>query len=466
MNRLNIHHVLLLSAMSFVPGAVVAASCDSSRGYVGMEGAGSRTGDSLWGADEPAFRNNNQFTVYASGTGNCALSDELSLKAQASAVYTAQSSVPGILEDRKNQGQALFNQASATWQPSNNVFVDIGKLIKSSGFLFSSSPLDLLHNVNGNRRSVHVNALGDRWRNFYTEGALGGAWSLFNTHGTVEATVMPRLVSNPHRQNSASDWSMLERTNSTDRYLLSYASSGLESFNPTVSLLLGQQKTLALGTSGNISDSWVFNLEGSVSQGKTWRHLDTEAAYTTRNYQTVTTPFSTPDRGVSADIGAGLRYTNQDQTEYGIEYYGQSQGYSRGEWNALFETVSFVNGGYRNPLLPGTGLPAVQAGYQQYSSMMAAEIDNVGRSGHLQGKHYLTLYTSSNKNELKRIDWRVSGVMNLVDQSTMLNLHLNTHVTDQVEVYTGAGLSFGSQRSEFGTFGEKGNYYAGIRVLW
>ncbi len=90
----------------------------------------------------------------------------------------------------------------------------------------------------------------------------------------------------------------------------------------------------------------------------------------------------------------------------------------------------------------------IRNGYQQYSRMMAAETDNVGRGGDLLGKHYLTLYTRTNKEQVGSIDWSVSGMVNLVDGSNVLNLHLSTPLKNNIEAYTGVAASFGSKESE------------------
>ncbi|MFI8416332.1 hypothetical protein ACQKDS_08265 [Serratia sp. NPDC078593] len=443
-----------------------AAECLMQRGYAGIEGIASHTTHSLWTFDDPAFRNNRVANLYTSVVGRCTLTDSLSIKAQASGEYAFQAHQPGTLEDKQNQGLAILNEMVVSWAARDNLYVDLGKLRKTSGYLFSVAPLDLLRNTSGNMRSVRVYGLGDSWRNLYDEGAFGISSTLYRDEGTYTLAALPRLKRNDKRREAASEWDALLRTNSSDRYYASYTSTGLNKFNPTISLLAGSQKTLALGTSGNLTDRLILSVEGSVSQGETWRHLDSDAARAMRNFDYRSEPYRTHSQGVEGDIGVGLRYTTDDQTEFGAEYYGQSQGYSRSEWRNNFDTIKFVNGGYTSLLPPMFITPALRDGYQQYSRMMAAEMDNVGRAGHLSGKHYLTLYTRTNKEQVGRIDWSVSGMANLVDHSTVLNLHLSTPLKHNIEVYTGVAASFGSKESEFGTFGEKGNLYAGMRISW
>ncbi|WP_058911398.1 hypothetical protein [Entomohabitans teleogrylli] len=454
----------IIALTSGYPGAQ-AAECQVLRGFAGAEGVGSFVSGSLWRFDTPAFRNNAMVNGYLSLVGRCSLGDTLSIKTQGNAAYTLQGRRPGALEDRQNQGVWLLNDLVASWQARENLYVDAGKIRKNSGYLFSSAPLDLLNNPLGNLRSARVFAQGDRWRNFYDEGAWGLDTTLYRTAGAFSLTAMPRLRRNNQWFRSAAQWDALRRTNHSDRYLASYTASGLNDFNPTVSLLLGSQKTLALGASGNLTDNLILNLEGSLSHGETWRHLDSIASRRIRQYQYVADPYRLHSRGIQGDLGIGLRYATADRREYGIEYYGQSQGYSRSEWRNHFDTLRFINGGYASAL-PAVSAAALQSGYQQYARQMAAGIDNTSRSGQLFGKHYLTLYFRTSREQVGSIDYAVSTITNLIDHSSVLSLHLSTPLKPNLEVYSGVSATFGSQESEFGTFGKKGNIYAGMRITW
>lgn len=442
---------ILLLAGSYNSGSW-AAECQIQRGFAGIEGIASHTADSLWQFDGPPFRNNTLANLYLSGVGRCTLTETLSIKAQASAEYAVQARQPGTLEDKRHQGLGILNEAVVSWTASDSLYIDVGKIRKASGNLFSVAPLDLLRNISGNMRGVRVFGLGDRWRNFYDEGAYGISSSLYRNEGTYTLAAFPRLKRNDQRREAGSEWDAILRTNSTDRYYASYTATGLKAFNPTFSILTGNQKTLALGTSGNLTDSLILSVEGSLSHGQTWRHLDSAAVARAEQE-----PYKIRANGVQGDIGVGLRYTTTDQTEYGAEYYGQSQGYSRRQWKDNIDTIRFFNGGFGAPPSPA---------FQQYSRMMAAETDNVGRGGNLLGKHYLTLYTRTNKEQVGSIDWSLSGMLNLVDGSNVLNLHLSTPLNSNIEAYTGVAASLGSKESEFGTFGEKGNIYAGMRINW
>ncbi|WP_199063578.1 hypothetical protein [Serratia sp. ASV30] len=457
--------LLLVGAYSSSSWAV---DCLVQRGYAGIEGISSHSSDSLWQFDDPAFRNNAIANLYLSGVARCTLTEALSVKAQASGEYALQAHQPGTLEDQRFQGLGILNEATASWAVSDSGYIDAGKVRKTSGYLFSVAPLDLLRNINGSMRTVRVFGLGGSGRNFYDEGAYGISSSWYRNEGTFTLAAFPRLKRNNQRQEAASEWDAILRTNSTDRYYTSYTATGLKAFNPTFSLLVGDRKTVALGTSGNLTDMLILSVEGAISHGQTWRHLDMASARAMRQLANVQEPYKIRANGAQADIGVGLRYTTGDQSEYGAEYYGQSQGYSRSEWQDNVNTIRFVNGGYGQslPPLPPSFMADIRNGYQQYSRLMAAETDNVGRGGNLLGKQYLTLYTRTNKEQVGSIDWSVSGMVNLVDGSNVLNLHLSTPLKNNIEAYTGVAASFGSKESEFGTFGEKGNIYAGMRINW
>lgn len=445
-----------------------AADCQLQRGYLGGEGILSRSSQAAWNFPRPAFRANSATILYSALSAGCQLGEKVSMKLDVSGEYTFQNHQPGTLEDKQRQGSVFVSNAALSWSLKNNLFLDVGALQKSKGFLFAASPLNLFKNYFGGQRSIHNHALADRWRNFYDEGAIGANVSWFRDQGTLDAAIFPRLVRNKHRRFSASDWDTLERTNASDRYLISYTSTGLTQLNSAVSLLLGDEKALSFGLSRNLNDRWILSVESALAYGQSWKHLSDRNARAIQRGEYVEEPFRQRKYGLNADVGVGLRYTSSSQTEYGIEYYGQSQGYSRRQRKQLNALLDYINGGYASQFsVPGMGIPpALQTSFRDYSRQFAAEIDATTRKGSLQGKHYLTLYSSSNKNELHRVDWKVSGTVNLVDYSSVVNAHLSTQVTNHLEAYVGSAFMFGNSQTDFGSFGEKGTYYAGIRYLW
>ena len=439
-----------------------AFECASARGYVGLEGVDTFARDSLWGSD--AFRSNFAVDGYASGTISCQLSDQISVKASGGAQYAAGTEDPGTLDGKKDSGLAILNEGYVTWKPSEQIFVDVGKIQRSNGNLFAQNPLDVVRNTSGNLRSTLVNNGDTNRYGFYREGSVGAGVTAYSDHGTIDLAYLPKLATNNDQAQSAEKWSTFERTNANNRFYAAFTSSALSNFNPTVSTVVGDYNVLGLGTSGYLMDNLMLGVQASVSKGQRWRHLNMEKAAAIRAYQNVGDPFSIDRNGARTDFAIGLRYTDSDRREYGIEYYGQSQGYSRSEWKSYFDTVTFVNGGYANGL-PAPVAASLASGYDQYSNLFGSETDNANRAGNLLGKHYMTVFVSSKKQALHKLDWTASATANLVDGSAYVNGRVSTYATNRVELYTGVSMSFGSSRSEFGQFGRRGYVYAGTRII-
>ncbi|WP_322059110.1 hypothetical protein [Paraburkholderia sp. J63] len=439
-----------------------AFECASVRGYVGLEGVDTLARDSLWGSN--AFRGNFTVDSYASGTVSCQFSDQFSVKASGGAQYAASTEDPGTLDGKKDSGLAVLNEGYVTWKPSEQVFVDVGKIERSNGNLFAQNPLDVVRNTAGNLRSTFANNGDTNRYGFYREGSVGAGVTAYTDHGTIDLAYLPKLATNDDQAQSAEKWSTLQRTNANNRFYASFTSSALSNFNPTVAVVAGDYNVLGLGTSGYLMDNLMLGVQASVSKGERWRHLDMAKAAAIRAYQDVGDPFSIDRDGARTDIAVGLRYTDSARREYGIEYYGQSQGYSRNEWKNYFDTVTFVSSGYAKGL-PSSVAANLASGYNQYESLFGSETDNANRAGNLLGKHYLTVFVSSKKSALHKLDWTASATTNLVDGSAYINARISTYATERVELYTGASMSFGSSNSEFGQFGRRGYVYAGTRII-
>jgi len=460
---------LLLLVLLSQPVIVQADSgCEHPRGYLGGEGIGLSSSSTSWNNHDSAFRQNTLLNLYTSFSLNCWFGETLKLKSETNGEYLLQSHQPGSLQDSRHTGKMFFNQLSLSWAVRDNVFIDAGKLRPRYGYLYAVSPLDMLRNPHGAFRSVHVNATGDNWTSFYDEGSWGVSATTYTDAGSWDLVILPRLALNGSDMNADRHWSSLERTNSQDRYLFSYSTTGLSELTATTSLLAGTQQRVAGGISYTLNDNWIINLEGSLMHGESWRHLQSAASSKLHNYSITTSdhPFTRADHGINGDIGGGLRYTTSGQVETGIEYYGQSQGYSRSEWKRLLRDVAFTNGGYADPYFPTTSSRQVRDAFRFYAHIMADEIDKTGRQGALQGKHYLMLFNSRNRSETRAINWRTSAIINLTDGSTLANLQLSSPVREDLEIYTGTSFTFGGTGSEFSLFGEKGTYYAGLRYYW
>ena len=457
--------VLMLITSVLTPSAR-ALECQLQRGFIGTEASSKTSGSSGWNNTGDGFGASQSVNAYLSAKAGCEIQSGVSATLQAGAEHARQFSPLGEYEGARQQSLLVVNQGYLSWAMRDDLALDIGKIRRSSGYLLAISPLDVLRNPVGYLRNVQVNQSGARWRNFYDEGSFGLSASLFRDEGTFELLALPQLTHGRNPRSSVADWTMLERTNASDRYGLSYTSGGFDRFNPTLVLLAGQTPTLALGGSGALNDKIILNIEGALTQGQKWRHLNGQAAQQLQQQHAVDNLFQQDSQHPGAELGVGLRYAGQYETEYGMEYYTQSQGYSRTEWRTMFDTAGWLNGGYQQTIPPAWLTPEVREGYRQYARWMAAEVDNSGRYGYLQGKHYLSAWISRQNSGVLRPSVTLSGLVNLVDGSSMMTLQVNSYLTDALEGYVGTRAALGSTRSEFGFFGEKGMFYAGLRMVW
>lgn len=75
------------------------------------------------------------------------------------------------------------------------------------------------------------------------------------------------------------------------------------------------------------------------------------------------------------------QYTSDSFSVFGVEYYFQSEGYSRAEQRQQRELIDFLN--------TTTGYAPLDQAFDSYKYLMASEISNTANQGMLQGKHYL-----------------------------------------------------------------------------
>lgn len=459
----------LITALLILPLSTEAdTACKFPRGFAGGEGVLLHTGSTQWNSLDSAFRQNQMANVYGSVSLNCWMGQTITFKSEINGEYLLHRHQPGSLQDGRREGKIFFNQATLSWAARDNLFIDTGKIRRRYGYLYTVSPLDLLRNPHGAFRSVHVNAAGDSWPAFYDEGSWGFSASAFTPTGSWDAVALPGLTHENNTLKTTGRDASLERTNSQARYLLSYSTTGLNDTTTTISLLAGTQKRLAAGGNYLLNDSWAFNLEAGLIKGQSWRHLTPQASKGLYSWDTnaSSAPFVRSSQGINGEISAGVRYSSSQQIESGLEYYGQSQGYSRSAWQQLSRDVAYATDGFNHPANWITSLPQVRDAFRYYSHIMAAEIDRTGRLGALQGKHYLTLFSSRNRSETGVMNWRSSVTVNLIDFSSLASVQLSSPVRENLEMYAGANYALGNAAGEFSLFGEKDVHYAGIRYYW
>lgn len=156
------------------------------------------------------------------------------------------------------------------------------------------------------------------------------------------------------------------------------------------------------------------------------------------------------------ELALGGQYTSDSFSVFGVEYYFQSEGYSRAEQRQQRELIDFLN--------TTTGYAPLDQAFDSYKYLMASEISNTANQGMLQGKHYLNAWASlplAGESTLQP-----SLVVNLVDGSTLLGLHYSTPlstISNQLEAYAGGYSALGSRYSEFALFGDTLGLYLGFK---
>jgi hypothetical protein len=160
------------------------------------------------------------------------------------------------------------------------------------------------------------------------------------------------------------------------------------------------------------------------------------------------------DDGV--ELALGMQYTADNFSLFGIEYYFQSEGYSRAEWQKQTNLIKFLN--------QQTNYAPLDQAFDSYKYLMGSEISNTANKGSLLGKHYINLYASILMDDKSSL--QPYAVINMMDKSSMLGVHYNKPLeqTDgKLEIYTGAYTAQGSRDSEFALFGDTAGIYSGFK---
>jgi hypothetical protein len=352
----------------------------------------------------------------------------------------------------------FVREAYISLTPHESLFIDIGKKDIRNGQFFFVSPLDFLQAPSNYSTRGAVNALGVSWRDTYREGAIVAQLSWFSQAGTLEFAVLPQLANPSHKQRVA-EWTTLQRTNSAERYYLSYTTAMFEDFNPRAVLIGGESYAFGIGTSGFINDDWILNVEVSVNEDSQVRKFDRAALDKLQSFQLPTAEdfFAEQSRGHFYQFGAGLRYTTDNNTAISLDYLYQDQGWHQRDWDNYFDTLDLLEGAYQ----------ATAADlFRDYQLLFVQEADNMARRDLLPGRNYLMMHLDKNEAELRRLSWESSTIYNLEDRSLALNLHFSSQLTRHFELYLGGGYLGGPDNSEFGRLGSSGVGYAGVRAIW
>ena len=355
----------------------------------------------------------------------------------------------GAFEKDDNRMRVLFDRLSLSYNLSDTVRLDAGKIRNKGGLFYLKSPAGLLNNDYAGFKPTRINH--PAMKQAYTESFWGAVLSEDSADRSLSLTVAPKFTHIDKRYESSSNWSALERSNSSDRYLLTYTDYRFDNFTPSASLMLGDSKSLALANSYNLSPQLIFNAELAWHMQQQWRHLDRDSAERVQNYAFPEELYRTNDKQ-GIELALGMQYTTDRFSQFGVEYYFQSEGYSAAQWRKQTDLIKFLN--------QRTHYAPLDNAFDAYKYLMASEIYNTSSKGNLLGRHYLNSYASilmQDQSSLK--PW---VVINMLDKSSIVGITYTKPLdkwSKQLEIYTGVYAAFGNKDSEFGLFGETlGNY--------
>jgi hypothetical protein len=444
--------------LALAAGPAFAEQPCSLSGFAGAEAGRSAVRDAWLNPDEDFTRAMGSAATYGELNGDCT-GEAVKLHFNVFGERLETFGDNAIAQENDGYENRVFvREAYISLTPHESVFIDIGKKDIRNGQFFFVSPLDFLQSPSNYSSRGAVNALGVSWRDTYREGAIVAQMSWFSQAGTLELAVLPQLA-NPSHKERVAEWTTLQRTNSAERYYLSYTTAMFEDFNPRLVMVGGESYAFGIGTSGFLTDDWILNVEFSVNEKSQVNEFDKTALDTLQSYRLPAADdfFKEQDKDNFYQFGAGLRYTTDNNTAISLEYLFQDQGWQQKDWDNYFDTLDLLEGAYQ----------ATTADlFRNYQLLFVQETDNMARRDLLSGRNYLMAHLDSNEAELRRLSWESSTIYNLEDRSFAFNLHLSSQLTRNFEVYVGGGYLDGPDNSEFGRLGNSGVGYAGVRAIW
>jgi len=356
-------------------------------------------------------------------------------------------------EKDDNHLRLLIDKLKLSYAVSDNVRGDLGKLRSKSGLFYLQSPASLMNNYYSGFKPSRIYDYS--MKQAYSESFWGAVISKDTEKQSLSLSVSPKLTQIDKRYESSSNWSATERSNANERYMISYTDYRFGEHTPSMNLMLGDSKSVAFSNSYNYSPQFAINAELAYHFNQQWRHLETGKAEMVQHYAFPADLYTTSnDDGV--ELALGLQYTTDRFSQFGVEYYFQSEGYSAAEWRKQTDLIRFLNQEAKVALL--------DQAFDAYKYLMAAEISNTSNKGYFLGKHYLNTYASFLMNDQSSIQSFI--VLNMRDKSSLLGITYNKpleKLDKKLEMYTGVYTAFGNQDSEFGLFGETIGSYLGFK---
>jgi hypothetical protein len=363
---------------------------------------------------------------------------------------------PKEFEKDEHRARGLIDRLSLSWTFSEKVSLEAGKLKNRSGLFYLKSPANLLNNYDSGFKASGI--YDPAIKPIYREAFWGWRLTEETSEYALAFTVAPRLTHVTRRYVSSGNWSAIERANASERYLLRYTDYRSVSHTPTVSMSLGESRSLAVADSFYLTPQFAMTTELAWHAQQQWRHLDNDKALQVQHYRFPSSLYRRSNKnGMEAALGG--QYTTDNFSLVGMEYYFQSEGYSRSAWRKQTQLIRFLN--------RRTGYAPLDRAFDAWQYLMAAEIDNVANRGQLQGRHYIHAFATFRLGD--RSSLQPYGVMNMQDRSLALGIHYNkplAQLDEKMEIYTGIYRSQGNRDSEFGLFGKTTGVYSGIKYYF
>ncbi len=359
---------------------------------------------------------------------------------------------PGKFDKDNHRSRMLLNQVKLTFIASDNIRLEVGKLRDKPGIFFLKSPSALLTNYYAGFKNDRLYT--PAMKSVYAESFWGASLIHDTRDYGLAFTVAPRLARINKRYESSGNWSADQRSNSSERYLLSYTEYRLKNHTPSINVMSGESRSVALADSFNYTPQWIINAEIALHSAQQWRHFSQQRAAAVQNYVFPSSLYATENKqGIELAIGG--QYTTDNFSLFGMEYYFQSEGYSAREWHQQMNFVDYLN--------TKNQYAALDQVFDAYKYLMGAEISNVANKGNLQGKHYINAYASLAFKGGSSLQPYI--ITNMMDYGSLVGVHYSTplnYFDGKVEGYAGMFSAFGSRDAEFSHFGRTIGLYLGF----
>ncbi|MGS0066672.1 hypothetical protein ACUOJY_31470, partial [Escherichia coli] len=98
----------------------------------------------------------------------------------------------------------------------------------------------------------------------------------------------------------------------------------------------------ALSDSYHYTPQLTLNVDAAYHRSQQWRHLSHRETAQVEEYQFPDSLYETKDES-GVELALGGQYTSDSFSVFGVEYYFQSEGYSRAEQRQQRELIDFLN---------------------------------------------------------------------------------------------------------------------------